>query len=424
MARADDGLGGTDAESVTVTDEWAETSVAVPAITAPSTLACFRSFGRKEGLDVRTIALADRDGIPATRSKYCDESIPVPSPHENLLAYKDALLSVAMRPDLKTIIPVRDVDVYVLAKYKDEFDQYVSTPWPDLETLAATQDRVRLFDAAEAAGVPVPETALLDSSGPDWDWNRKWIVKARYSILVDEYVDRYTPAEFLDPPKTEYLPRGSEPDIDRLRREMDHVPLLQEYVPTTEEYGFFALYDHGEPVATFQHRQLRGYSYAGGASSFRESVRIPALEEAGRDLLDHLEWHGLAMVEFLRDDETGEFKLMEINPRFWSSLPFSVQAGADFPYYYWQLANGDRDRIEHAYEAGMAGHLLRGELLYLRSILSEDVDLAEKPSFTSAVAEIARSMVEHPRFDCASVDDVRPFLWDMREAYNHYNGQL
>ncbi|WP_090382881.1 carboxylate--amine ligase [Natronobacterium texcoconense] len=412
------GSGGTTAEDAA----WTDGSVAVPAITAPSTLACFRSLGRRNGERIRTIALADRDGVPATRSKYCDESVPVPSPHEDLVAYKDALLSIAMRPDVRTIIPVRDVDVYVLAKYRDEFDEYVSTPWPDIETLRSVQDRVRLFDAAESAGVAVPETRLLGDSNDDWD--RQWIVKARYSILVDEYVDRYSPAEFLDPPKTEYLRPGAEPDVDRFRREMDHDPLLQEYVPTTEEYGFFALYDHGEPVATFQHRQRRGYSYAGGASSFRESVRIPALEEAGRDLLDHLEWHGLAMVEFLRDDETGEFKLMEINPRFWSSLPFSVQAGADFPYYYWQLANGRKDRIDHEYEAGLAGHLIRGELLYLRSILFEDVDLAEKPSFTTAVSEIVTSMVEHPRFDCASVDDVRPFLWDMREAYNHYNGRV
>ncbi|SFB92909.1 Predicted ATP-dependent carboligase, ATP-grasp superfamily [Halobiforma haloterrestris] len=424
MAKADEGTIDADGEPMAVADDWADSSVAVPAITAPSTLACFRSLGGRDGTDVRTIALAERDGIPATRSRYCDETVPVPSPHENLIAYKDALLSVAMRPDVRTIIPVRDVDVYVLAKYKDEFDGYVSTPWPDLETLAAVQDRVQLFDAAEAAGVSVPDTALLDSTDNDWDWDwdwdREWIVKARYSILVDEYVDRCTPAEYLDPPKTEYLPPGEEPDVDRLRREMNHVPLLQEYVPTTEEYGFFALYDHGEPVATFQHRQLRGYSYAGGASSFRESVRIPALEEAGRDLLDHLEWHGLAMVEFLRDDETGEFKLMEINPRFWSSLPFSVQAGADFPYYYWQLANGKRAEIDHEYEAGLAGHLLRGELLYLRSILVDDVELAEKPSFWSAVGEIAHSIVEHPRFDCASITDMRPFVRDMLDAYDAY----
>jgi len=395
-------------------DEWTNRSFAVPACTAPSATACLRSLGRR---GIRGITLTDRETAPAARSRYCDEAVRVPDPYENLLGFKSALESIAMRPDVATIIPVRDVDVYVLAKYKSDFAAHVATPWPDLETLRQVHDRVELFDVAEEAGVSTPDTRLL---GEPTDWNREWIVKARYAILVDEYFDGYGPEQFDSPPKTEYLRPGVEPDHEVLERAMGHRPIVQEYIPTTDEYGFFALYDHGEPVATFQHRQIRGYSYAGGASSFRESVRIPELEEAGRALLDELEWHGLAMVEFLRDDETGEFKLMEVNPRFWSSLPFSIQAGADFPYYYWLLATDQKDRIDHEYEAGLAGHLLRGELLYLRSVLFEEYDLAEKPPLSQATSEIARTIVEHPRFDYASLDDPLPFVRDLWNAYDEY----
>lgn len=123
------------------------------------------------------------------------------------------------------------------------------------------------------------------------------------------------------------------------------------------------------------------------------------------------------MVEFLRDDTTGEFKLMEINPRFWSSLPFSVQAGADFPYYYWLLATDERERIDDSYEPGVAGHLLRGELLHLHSVLTDDVELVEKPSVPETVGEILWSVVKHPRFDYARLDDLRPFVRDLLNAY-------
>jgi predicted ATP-grasp superfamily ATP-dependent carboligase len=133
-------------------------------------------------------------------------------------------------------------------------------------------------------------------------------------------------------------------------------------------------------------------------------------------LLDELDWHGLAMVEFLRDEETGDFKLMEINPRFWSSLPFTVQAGVDFPYYYWQLCNGGCERIGADYDVGVAGHLLRGELLYLHSILTDDVDLVERPSFPTALGSVLRSIVTHRRFDYLQVDDPRPFVRDLRNA--------
>ncbi|ELZ01478.1 ATP-grasp protein-like protein [Natrialba chahannaoensis JCM 10990] len=491
-------------------------SVVVPGITAPSSLACLRSFARQ---GIRTIVVSSDEQTPSFRSRYCDEAVIVPSPHENLLAYKDALLSLAKRPDVQTIVPVREPDVYILAAYRDEFADHIGTPWPDLQTLARVQDRIELFDTAAEAGVSIPETTLCTAVP---DPNRQWIVKPRYSILTAEYVDRYGPETCLAPPSTRYLefnldgskqidiapasgrttpensatgsplagddsatdsptadpvcdgeadnvrantltatattssarPSAANTDyshdhldtdggtsaaspsplagddadrdentaditasvLESLRTEMGHTPIVQEYVPTSDEYGFFALYDRGEPVVTFQHRQRRGYSYAGGPSSYRESVRIPALETAGRNLLDALEWHGLAMVEFLRDEETGEFKLMEINPRFWSSLPFTVQTGADFPYYYWLLATGEDERIDHSYEVGIGGHLLRGELLHLHSILTADVPLVEKPRFSAALQDITRSIVVEPRFDYLSWKDPRPFVRDLLNA--------
>lgn len=391
-----------------------ERSVVIAASAAPSTVACLRSLGSR---GIRTIVVAEKETAAALRSKYCDEVVPVPSPHEDLVAYKEALLSLAMRPDVLTIIPVREEDVYVLSKYKSEFAEHVSTPWPALETLTNVQDRERLFEVAKDAGVPIPRTQLLDASA---DWNQQWIVKSRYSILVNDYIDTYPSEKCVSPPGTRYLAQNVKPNVESLEAEMHHTPLLQEYISTSEEYGFFALYDHGECVASFQHRQIRGYTYAGGASAFRESVNIPELEKTGRTLLDHLDWHGLAMVEFLRDDATDEFKLMEINPRFWSSLPFSVQAGADFPHYYWLLADGRHDEISCEYETGIAGHLLRGELLYLQSVLTDEIEIVDKPPILNAIQAVLQSTWAHPRFDYLNMDDPKPFLRDMLNMYEEY----
>lgn len=388
-----------------------ERTVVVPAITAPSTVACLRSLGSR---GIRTIVVTEKETAAALHSKYCDEAVPVSSPYEDLVAYKETLLSLARRPDVRTIIPVREADVYVLSKYREKFAEHVSTPWPTLDTLIKVQDRIRLIEAAENADVTVPRTRLLD--GPA-NWDRPSIVKSRYSLLADEYINTYSVEKCVNPPGTHYLTPNTEPDIEGLQAEMHHAPLLQEYIPTNHEYGFFALYDHGDAVATFQHRQIRGYTYAGGASAFRESIDIPDLERAGTALLDHLDWHGLAMVEFLRDEATDEFKLMEVNPRFWSSLPFSVQAGADFPYYYWLLAASRRDEIDCVYERDIAGHLLRGELLYLRSVLRDEIEFVDKPSIVSAVQEIVQSIWEHPRFDYLCRDDPRPFLQDLLNMY-------
>lgn len=384
-----------------------DAAIVVPVINVASSVACLRSLGRR---NVRTIGISEQDSPPGFHSKYCDETRTVPDPAENLTGYAEALLSLAARRDVQTIIPVREEDIFVLAKHRQEFTEHVEAPWPSLDTLAMTQDRVQLFDAAAAAGVATPETKQF----AEWtDWERDVVLKPRYTVQVPEYTgtghDTEQPVD-----TTSYIESGYQPDRATVLAEMGHEPLVQEYVPGTDEYGFFALYDHGEAVATFQHRQRRGWKYCGGPSAYRESIANPELDAAGRRLLDHLDWHGLAMVEFLWDEESETFELMEVNPRIWSSLPFTIQAGVDFPHLYWSLANGRRPETPPEYEVGVGGHLLRGELLYLHSILTEDYPLVERPSLVRSVLAIGASMARHSRFDMLSTDDPRPFIQEMR----------
>jgi len=383
-------------------------AVVVPAVTPPSTLACLRSLS---GRGIRTIAVSERETAAAFESTYCDEAYVTPDPATDLAGYADVLLSLAERSDVRAILPVREYDVFVLAKRREEFAEHVGTAWPSWETLRRVQDRIRLYDVAETAGVAVPETELLSECS---DWSRERIVKARYAVPADDFGALDVGGGPTGVGGTTYLAPGERPSVSELRFEMGHDPIVQEYVPGEPEYGFFAVYDRGEPLATFQHRQLRGYKYCGGPSAFRESVDIPALESAGRRLLDALDWHGVAMVEFKRDPETGTFKLMEVNPRFWSSLPFTVQAGADFPHYAWLLATGQQERIAPGYDVGVAGHLLRGELLYLQSVLTEDYPLVEKPSAVGALADVLASLVRHRRFDYLDLGDPAPFVRDLR----------
>ena len=345
-----------------------------------------------------------------------DETVRVPDPHADLDGYGEALARLAARDDVAAILPMREVDVYVLARDDDRFADHVTPTWPDLARLQGAQDRQRLFAAADRAGVAAPETRPLD----EWDdWDRETIVKPRYTFHAPEYDDRFSEAAFHHN-STQYVERGTEPNVDGLIERMGHVPLAQACVPDSDEYALFALYDHGDAVATFQHRQRRGYKYVGGPSSFRESIDDPALEAAGTALLDELDWHGLAMVEFLQHPETGEYQLMEVNPRLWTSLPFTVQAGVDMPYYTWLLAQGRQDEIEDDYAVGVAGHLLRGELLYLHSILTEEYPDQTPPSLAGSAIDIGTSILRHPRFDYLSLDDPRPFLRDFRNVF----GQL
>jgi len=381
-----------------------EETVLIPTGFDPGSYSCVRSLARR---GIRTIVASQYDSVPAAGSRFCDEFVRIPSPDDDLLDYRDTLLRLATRDDVKTILPLRPQDTYLFSLYEPLFDEHVSLVTPPMEMLRTVHDRVLLVEAANDAGVPAPDTHLLSKVERV---DHKLIVKSRYNLLAGEYLDSYLDRESAtEKSVSHYLP-GEELDRDALTERMGHEPIVQEYIPSSAEYVFGALYDHGDALATFQHRQIRGNSYTGGGGVYRKTVDIPELERVGRQLLDSLEYHGLACIEYMRHEETGEFVLTEINPRLWQSLPVAVRAGADFPWYYWLLATGHSDMIDPQYEVGVGSHLLYGEFGHLRSLFTDDSPIVSRPPAYRTGWEIVRSCYEDPRFDNLRFDDPRPFI--------------
>jgi len=378
-------------------------AVVVPTGHGAYSCACVRSLGRR-GIDV--VVASEEEGVPAAASRYCRESVRVSDPETDLLAYRDDLLALAERPSVETVIPVRPADAYVLSRYREAFQAVTSVYVPSIEQIDAVFDRVQLFEAALAAGVPAPHTECLDAVT---DWSSRQVVKSRYNLLTSRYLADLDDTDGDLVKSVEHLAAGERPD-DSLRERFHHTPIVQEYVPSSDEYMVAALYDHGEPLATFQHRQVRGNSYTGGGGVYRRSVAIPELGAVARDLLGELEWHGLACIEYMRHAETGEFVLTEINPRMWQSLPSTVRAGADFPYYYWLAATGQPEAIDADYELGVGSHLLNGELGYLTSVVRDESPLVPTPSLPGTAVTILASCLREPHFDYLSLDDPGPFL--------------
>jgi hypothetical protein len=142
------------------------------------------------------------------------------------------------------------------------------------------------------------------------------------------------------------------------------LPLVQEFIPGYG-CGFFALYQNGVCKRIFMHRRVRETPPSGGISCCAESFYDPKLQEYGTRLLDRLEWHGVAMVEFRYDVRDNDYKLMEINPKFWGSLDLSLAAGVDFPYYLCQMAQGETLEYSEEYDRQVRFHWPLLEMAHL-----------------------------------------------------------
>src|SRR5204863_8847694 len=121
----------------------------------------------------------------------------------------------------------------------------------------------------------------------------------------------------------------------------------------------------GEARLEFAHRRVRDVRPTGSGSAVRESVAIrPALREAGLAVLRALRWHGVAMVEFrVRADGVPVF--LEVNGRFWNSLPLAVYAGADFPAALAELAGRGDTAARFDYQVGIRCRWLLGDFRHL-----------------------------------------------------------
>jgi predicted ATP-grasp superfamily ATP-dependent carboligase len=150
-------------------------------------------------------------------------------------------------------------------------------------------------------------------------------------------------------------------------RRLSSAVLLQEFVEGVGT-GYFALMRHGELRAEFAHRRIRDVHPTGSGSALRESILpSPEIREKSLALLRALNWHGVAMIEFrLREDNVPVF--LEVNGRFWQSLPLACYAGADFPALLAHMAEfGDVDSPP-SYKVGVKCRWLAGDFGHLMEV--------------------------------------------------------
>lgn len=121
-------------------------------------------------------------------------------------------------------------------------------------------------------------------------------------------------------------------------------PLVQGYCPG-QGLGQMLLMSDGHARLHFQHRRLHEWPPEGGVSTLCASEPDDAhMDQMRRSeaLLRSIGWEGPAMVEYRHDPATGRYWLMEINGRFWGSLPLAWHCGANFAWTAYGMALADQ----------------------------------------------------------------------------------
>jgi len=108
----------------------------------------------------------------------------------------------------------------------------------------------------------------------------------------------------------------------------DHV--LQAFVPGSD-LGVNVLCERGRVLAWSVQRPVAGAAGCGVATAI-ETCEHPDAVEQVHELVAALDWSGVANVDLRVDVRDGRVTVLEVNPRYWSSLLASDAAGVAFPH--------------------------------------------------------------------------------------------
>ncbi len=318
------------------------------------TLAIVRHLGR-QGVHVSVIGSSA--GSLACRSRYCRQRIPVANGDPD--AAVETALQAVKSECFNLVMPVSYPMTRAIARRREEFTPFAHVELVESEAIELAANKAKMMHLAGNLGVPAPKTLVfpeIQDRAEELD----------FPVVVKP--QKETPGR----PPIRYirnlseLEQFAEAQYAACRSQADDL-LVQEFIPGFG-CGFFATYQYGVCKRIFMHRRVREYPASGGVSSCAESLYDPQLEAHGRRMLDALEWHGVAMVEFRRDSRDRQYKLMEINPKFWGSLDLALAAGADFPGDLCRMALGDDLPFTNVYQRDLrfqwpfSGH---GDLFHL-----------------------------------------------------------
>lgn len=240
------------------------------------------------------------------------------------------------------LFPSGDTGLMLISKNKEKLEKYfepIASPW-DVTTIIL--DKGKTFELAKKLNIPVPETFIPE----DLKEVRKIAQEITFPCLVKpahshSFLRKHSEKLIKVYSKNELLTTFD------FFSSQGYKLIIQEEVAGRDDsvYSFNAVFNsNSEPLAVFLGQKIRQFPPYFGAGSFARSVWNQELVELGVRLLRGIGFRGIAGVEFKKDEQSGTFKLIEINGRSWAWNYLSTFCGLNFAYIAYLDAIGEKQK--------------------------------------------------------------------------------
>lgn len=321
------------------------------------------------------------------------------------------------------LFAISESDIAMLNRHRARLSGYRLT-FADAARMDRVLNKEQTYAAAAKVGVRVPRTwqfrsmpeAELACAGMRFPVVLKWanpnaVLRAlsALGLALDKTHYCYSAYDLLAYLRA-YEPAGA-------------YPMVQEYC-AGYGLGQFVLMKDGHPCYTFQHRRVHEWPPEGGFSTLCESLAPELHQDLMKQsvaLLRELEWEGVAMVEYRHDPDTGESALMEINGRFWGSLPLASHAGASFPWLIYQQVALNYTIRQKPYRTGIRCRFMIPETKRLLRILFQQGQISNRMVAFHRVPELLAYLADFvrpgTRYYVLQLGDPGPLLRDVIQAF-------
>ncbi len=319
------------------------------------------------------------------------------------------LVDVARREHIDLVIPCDDPSALPLYARRAEVEPHARVALLSQEAFAVVNSKAKTYELGARLGLSVPKQMRLMS--PD---------------AIDDAMRELGLPIVVKPDTSFTLARlGAKRDVrvTRTREELAEAIAHASPAEPALAQGFFGgvgvgvemLASHGEILVAFQHRRVHE-PLDGGGSSLRVSEPVtPALLDAAQQLARALDYTGVGMVEFKVDVATGRWILVEVNGRFWGSLPLAVAAGADFPRFLFEMLVEGRTQFPNEFRAGLLARNWQRDVEWgLERWRAKRRGVAGvKHPVGTLVSELPGALAGRERSDTLTFDDIRPGLAEL-----------
>jgi len=273
-----------------------------------------------------------------TFSKYA-QYVRCPDPAEAESEFVDMLYEFCKKEEQKPVLfPTNDTWACAISRYRDRLSE-VSLPCvSDKNVVELLIDKTRFYHLGASKNWLTPKT---------WD----------FLTLQDALQNNEIAFPIVAKPRARRF--SSNRSRKTLHKQLDALRLvllqdqdeLEKFLYENEgirDYVIFQEFIHGnsasmytvgiyadknnEILGMFTGKKVRGYPPQEGDCIIGENHSVPdyVIQNTER-IVKEIGYHGIAEFEYMHDEKTGEFRLIEVNPRSWSWIGITPACGVSLP---------------------------------------------------------------------------------------------